>query len=1064
MQIWTYWQTHLDCLTPSAEALLTDATAPSAAALNCSLLLPLLERSTILLGGLALPLSEIAAYPDSFESLARVLLQQYLQQTQQEPSLADWVGLIGQAVYLDQFKAALTLPKLQSWLQQFGQQPASESVQHALQAVMDLEPHLGTNAEFEDRDARQALINFSTSRLGECCQTALFKRLESLGVKAEAARQIARQLADQTARRLYPALAEAGAHRWLDWYNPADVAALERHLRIDTYLDEVIQPLPEERVLNEPFRFRELYVPLRAQPLLLNGEPDLDRPPVLLEEWAQAVLHDPQKSDRVLFVQGGFGRGKSTFCRMFADWLRQHEHPRWTPILIPLQDVHLIEKNFEELLRKAIARDFTLDDPDWLNHPDTRFLFLLDGFNELHLDSRSNIGLEEFFQQVGKFQESCASHPEMGHRVLLTGRCLLVQTVERLLPPNLERVEILPFDDQLQAQWLSNWQRLTGTDAAGLRQLMHHPHLPERTQNLVREPLLLHSLAAMDRDGDLQLTSLESLSPDQAKVALYQQVVHWALTKQRPNLLERELSLAEIDALRRILAEAGLALVQSGGESIPISLVAQRLHADPDAQTLLQEIQAKLKPSLQNALVVFYRPTHRDDGYIRFTHNSFGKMFCGQRLKEYLEDWSITWSRRQQQDWIPTPVMDGQIFELLGYGGLMPEIAEHLMVLLNGSPEFDLVRLFTRLEHFFLRWCDGQFMDVESETLPQREMRRLRQQAQYLVPLGQRQVDVYAGLNVMILLLQLHGKARSNAALQDTIAFYPCGQQGSDSFDADRLLRVIGYSHCVSPCAFRAIVGPYLSGVNLSGVNLGGVNLSGVNLSDADLRGAILSGANLRGANLSRASLVSASLDGADLSNADLRGANLIGANLRGADLSGADLSGADLSSATLIGASLSRANLRDADLSGAYLRGASLRSADLSRAYLIGASLSGASLCDANLSDVDLSDANLHGADLSNSTLRNANLSGADLIGAYLNGASLCGANLRDASLNSADLIDADLCGADLSHANLIGADLSDQSIGTVRWSEKTKWQDVRGLETAVNVPDALKQQLGLE
>jgi hypothetical protein len=43
---------------------------------------------------------------------------------------------------------------------------------------------------------------------------------------------------------------------------------------------------------------------------------------------------------------------------MFADWVRQHEHPRWTPILIRLRDIRTMEKDFEETLRKAVDRDF----------------------------------------------------------------------------------------------------------------------------------------------------------------------------------------------------------------------------------------------------------------------------------------------------------------------------------------------------------------------------------------------------------------------------------------------------------------------------------------------------------------------------------------------------------------------------------------------------------------------------------------------------------------------------------------------------------------------------------
>ena len=79
---------------------------------------------------------------------------------------------------------------------------------------------------------------------------------------------------------------------------------------------------------------------------------------------------------------------------------------------------------------------------------------------------------------------------------------------------------------------------------------------------------------------------------------------------------------------------------------------------------------------------------------------------------------------------------------------------------------------------------------------------------------------------------------------------------------------------------------------------------------------------------------------------------------------------------------------------------------------------------------------------------LRNANLRKADLRKAYLG----------DAILQGADLRDADLQNADFSYAVLSGR------FGCVQWDEHTNWNGVVGLDTAIGVPDELKQQLGLD
>ena len=130
-------------------------------------------------------------------------------------------------------------------------------------------------------------------------------------------------------------------------------------------------------------------------------------------------------------------------------------------------------------------------------------------------------------------------------------------------------------------------------------------------------------------------------------------------------------------------------------------------------------------------------------------------------------------------------------------------------------------------------------------------------------------------------------------------------------------------------------------------------------------------------------------------------------------DLSGANLSKANLSKANLNGAILIEAILIEADLSGAILI-----EANLSKAFLIEAFLSGAILSKANLSEVFLITANLSGA----------NLSGANLSGAFLKAANLSGANLNE-----------------------------------IEYDNQTQWPDPTEVAKALNIPEALKQQLGI-
>jgi uncharacterized protein YjbI with pentapeptide repeats len=273
--------------------------------------------------------------------------------------------------------------------------------------------------------------------------------------------------------------------------------------------------------------------------------------------------------------------------------------------------------------------------------------------------------------------------------------------------------------------------------------------------------------------------------------------------------------------------------------------------------------------------------------------------------------------------------------------------------------------------------------------------------------------------------------------------------------------------------------GQYLFGLDLHEINLSNVDFQSSNLGYANLKGANLSSANLEGASLEHANLTEAflwetnlteaflwetNLKGAFLEYANLKGAFLGYANLKGAKLINADLKGAFLGYANLKGAKLINADLSDADLSNANLFGADLSDADLSNANLFGADLSLADLFGANLSDADLSDANLFGADLSDADLSDADLSDANLFGANLAFANLQEAVLQGANLTFANLTFANLQGANLQGANLSWAkNLQGANLQGAKWDDKTQWPDPAEVAKALNIPEELKQQLGI-
>ncbi|MBD2563418.1 MULTISPECIES: pentapeptide repeat-containing protein [Nostoc] len=921
---------------------------------SIELLKPLLQNSSSLLDVLCSPLAQVVGAGLSFVPLGITLLEFSRDITKQNPSLENCVSIVCQAAYLESVEEILSLYPSINWDTDLN---INKTLTKQLQKLNDV--------KLDDKSASNAVICFHESELAKAFNQVLLARLAAANIPKANLDFITERVAWNTRRYICKAWIKLGAP--LNQEIPITFGEWEteqeKFSSIDRYLKTHIASKFLEPVFDESFSFKDIYVPLKAKPVDRNGEIDQEANSFYLKEWAEEILLNPDNLEQVMFVQGGPGRGKSFFCRMFSDWVRQHLYPSLIPILIRLRDLDSFESHLENTLKAELKINFIQNDENWLTNKNTRFLFILDAYDELHIEARTNLNLEAFIKQVSGFQQKCKSYPEMGHRVLITGRSMSLQGIHHL-PRNLERVEIAEMDGELQQKWLDKWEKLPANKGktAAFGQFLQSDKCPSEVKELAQEPLLLYLLAAMYRDG-----KLEQPNQQKTKIVIYQEVLNWVLKKQRSEIessqrygtrffdLNPDITRQQPEDLKRIIREAAVCVVQLQGECASISMLKARLQDDETATGLILDDEA-----LKTALAAFYiRPADKQEGRFEFFYKSFGEFIFAECLKLRLEAWTEYYETEDgRQLVIPEAQMNWQIYDLLGFGRLTREIVEYLIGLLTENQDFPWEQLFKRLEKFYGDWCKGKFIDSAEEVLPQKKLRQL--QKYRIQKLGLRQVDIYAGLNVMILLLELHRYAKRRDTLK--ITFYPSGQAHKIPWP-DQLLCIINYSDCFHLGTFNSVVGQFLSGANLSDANL----------SRADLSGANLSGANLSGANLSRAIL---------------SGANLSGANLSGAILSAANLSAANLSAANLSAANLSGANLSDANLSPV-----SFRRADLSRADLSGANLSG----------------------------------------------------------------------ANLSWVYLIDANLSDELFGDIRWDENTIWEDVKWLDTARNVPEALKQKLGL-
>ncbi|MBD2255351.1 pentapeptide repeat-containing protein [Nostoc parmelioides] len=847
----------------------------------------------IALGVLATaPSAPVIAAGLSFVGIARSGLRLLHGSSNEKFEIAQWVAVACPLAYVNSFNH---LVQRNVWLQ---------NRLNAKIEILDINPQLNQLGELEldNSEAKEALTKFSNSTLGQALNQQLSIYLQNAGIAENIASVVTAWVAWDTFNYIKQLLLyePENIHQALNLFITAaqELRANEKYASIESYLKEQISPSPSDpllierwKVVGEEFKIPEIYVSLEAHLLDSNGRATEKEPTVNLENWVTEQLNKPERNRQVIFIQAGPGRGKSVFCKMFADWVRENLHPIWTPIMIRLTDIDTFETNVENTLRAAIRENFVNRD-DWLSDRNTRYLFILDGFDELRFGRRTARGIEDFLGQVGNYQAQTVCK----HQFVVTGRESALHGIENRLPANLVRLEIALMDDQIQIQWLEKWGRLVGQDKAEeFQQFIKAYNCPERVKELAKEPLLLYLLAAMHRDNELNMQMFENTNGVQAKIVVYQKTLNWVLTKQRPENLNQQLTEFDAKDLRLILTEAGLCVTQSGREWTSITAIEERLKNDKSAREMLEKAQHKLGENpLRNALAAFYlRPakaSESTEGAVEFIHKSFGEFLCAQKIKESLKRWvEVDSKSRRERYIIDDDTLAEEIYDLFGYGGLLEEIVEYLMALLDSGQQFQYLKLFERLEEFYDNWCRGKFINGHPKNIPLNQMQKFHTEK---ILLDIREVDIFTGLNIMILLLELHRYAKTKDDLKDKIDFYLSIRKYGDDKNQE-LINVINYSNSINIKTFTATVGHFLSYANLQSANLigsylNGVNLKGANLQGANLIGTYLNGANFESANLQDVNLIGTYLNGANFESANLENANFLCAYLNGAYFIGA--------------------------------------------------------------------------------------------------------------------------------------------------------------------------------
>lgn len=397
-----------------------------------------------------------------------------------------------------------------------------------------------------------------------------------------------------------------------------------------------LSKLGGEPIFDETFGIDRLFVDLHVS-VYRPDVPEKERWERCAEKLMPTVLSALDDLQRVIFIEGGPGTGKSSFCKLLASRLARDNSTPCYPLFIRLRDpaVKPSVDNFQEMLEKALAdKGFSID-TEFLRK--RRFLFILDGFDELVISGGTRVNLRNFFHSLKEFQKKCSGGGAWQHKIVVTGRPMAIENPVQDVPESFQRLRIEPLDQKQLLEWLGNWGKVRGQQAAQrLKRALEQGgclgkpkdrasnNTGEGLQIIARQTLLLYLIAKLDEDGRLTPELIQSEHP----TTLYKAVVDWICGRTGDRQDWRNLTREDQKSLRRGLQAAGLAIFQSGREHVGMDRVRAALKGDPKVLAFLEHGGTAL-------LASFYFTEAA--GAVEFSHKSFGEYLAAEAMLETLK-------------------------------------------------------------------------------------------------------------------------------------------------------------------------------------------------------------------------------------------------------------------------------------------------------------------------------------------------------------------------------------------------------------------------------------------
>lgn len=725
-----------------------------------------------------------------------------------------------------------------------------------------------------------------------------------------------------------------------------------------------LQQQVNERIFEEAFGLKQIYVPLRAyytqtisndgskaaedsvepeksEVLNLNNSGNVTKTVCNLYEEISKWLKKTDMDDSLKIISGGPGSGKSSFSKILASELAEKSD---VPVLfIPLHRFK-ISGYLPDAIRQFLDNHHILSQENLLN--ESNLLLIFDGLDELSMQGANSKEVANNFTE--ELKEVLREKRSLNWKAIVTGRELSIQQQKNKLKKQKTILYLLPyfineddrdgFDDpdnlllkDQRNEWWQSFGELKGQGYDGLPEILATEHL----EPITKEPLLNYLLSLSYLRQDIKFTSDTNLNQIYADLldSVHERKYTGSRTHTGINNLEKNNFI-------RILEEIALVVWHENGRTASIDRIMERCK-EANIASYFDEFKGDAESGVIRLLMAFYFREFdgsQGDKTFEFTHKSFGEYLTAKRIMLELDIMLDEVERGRSR----------------AGSGWTVEYAFEKWIKICGAQY---------ISYELNRFIGGE---LKIMMLKQNGLEKVKKYQSLMIELIQMSVNGQSPIKNLSLSSFKKDLTYSNIAEIDMLIIHSlCARYTND------VIKNVKYN---DEKAFD-------SWIHRLDYNIDG-QFNHLDLRKCDLRNIFL-GCNFDSTILDDGNSLFSSFFMSTFKNASLKNAKLYVTNFENVDFEGANFE-----NAKLVESSLKGANIKNVCLSGA----------NLERTNFTKVQAEGADFMIANLEDANLNEANFTNANFVGANFKNANLNGTDFTNANLENANFECTNHEDA------------------------------------------------------------------